>query len=415
VRCVWIPLAVVAAATMSLPADSPRADGRGRTLFVAADAAGAADGSAERPFRTIHEAVRAASDGDTIAVAEGRYVEGPIDLRHKALMLVGGFARGNDAGGGFLRRDWWTTPSIVVGRRDTSDDEHDPAAVFILGDSAGARIDGFTITGGRHGIFALHSSSTAPLVITNNVIEDNGVDAPLYYEYGGGIHSEYHSLIVENNLIRRNRSGRGAGIAALGNGDTRIELNVIEQNVALGDHGGGLYVQQHAVVRSNIVRANAVTATIVNWLGGVGGGITIVAADVQLSDNVIADNYARKCGGGVFVDEGADVTMQRDIVTRNRPADPNGWGGSGIYVDGGSQVTSRLSIDRSIVTDNAPDGAGIGNGIFVASRSTVTVDNSIVGNNGTNGDLAVVDDSRSSVLLARRSILNAGRRPRVRH
>jgi hypothetical protein len=286
--------------------------------------------------------------------------------------------------------------------------------VFLLADSAGGRIDGFTITGGRHGIFAQYSSSTAPLVIANNLIEDNGIDTPLYYEYGGGIHAEYKSLVVENNVIRRNKSGRGGGIAALGDGEARIETNVIEDNMALGDHGGGIYVQQHAAVRNNIIRANAVTAAIVNWMGGVGGGITIVAAEAQLSQNVIVDNYAKKCGAGVLVDEGATVTMEHEVVVRNRPVHRNGWGGSGIYVDGGSQKTTKVLIDRSVVIDNAPDGPGLGNGVFVASRAEVTVENSIVGNNGRKTDFHIVDESGTSFLVALRSIWTSGRETRAR-
>src|SRR5262249_28410460 len=116
VRCIWTPLAIGAVAAVFSSAALRRADGPGRTLFVATDSALAADGSAERPFRTIHEAVRAANDGDTIAVAEGRYDEGRIDLRHKTLTLLGGFARSAGAGGGFPARDWRATPSTVVGR-----------------------------------------------------------------------------------------------------------------------------------------------------------------------------------------------------------------------------------------------------------------------------------------------------------
>jgi hypothetical protein len=386
-------------------------------LFVASDFAGVSDGSTEKPFKTIHDAVRAANDGDTIAVAHGRYDEGNIDLRHKTLTLLGGFAHGAHGGVGrdFATRDWRATPSTVVGSRDTNDYKRDPAAVFLLADSAGGRIDGFTITGGRHGVFAQYSASTAPLVITNNVIEDNGIDTPLYSEYGGGIHSEYKTIVVENNLVRRNKSGRGAGIAALGDGDARIEMNVIEDNLALGDHGGGIYVQQRAVVRDNIIRANAVTAAIVNWMGGVGGGITIVGAEARLSQNVIVDNYAKKCGAGVLVDEGAIVTMERDAVIRNRPVHRDGWGGSGIYVDGGSQKTTKLLIDRSIVIDNAADGPGLGNGIFVASRAEVTVENSIVRNNGTTTDVEIIDDTGTSALVASRSIWSHRRETRARN
>ncbi len=88
-----------------------------------------------------------------------------------------------------MTRDPQATPSVVIGVRETDDYKRNPAAVFLLGDSDGGRIDGFTITGGRHGIFAQYSFSTEPLVIANNIIEDNGIDMPLYDEFGGGIHS----------------------------------------------------------------------------------------------------------------------------------------------------------------------------------------------------------------------------------
>ncbi len=173
-------------------------------------------------------------------------------------------------------------------------------------------------------------------------------------------------------------------------------MNLIEENVALGDHGGGIYVQQPATVRGNVVRANAVTAVIVNWMGGVGGGITIVAAEASLSNNFVTDNYAKKCGGGIFLDEGATVTLQHEVVTGNRPADIQGWGGSGIYVDGSAAMITRVRIADSLVVDNAPNGPGVGNGLFIASRAQVTVDGSIIQNDGTKADLAIIDDTGTS-------------------
>jgi hypothetical protein len=371
------------------------------TLFVAAGFVGRSDGSVDRPFRTIHEAVAAAGNGDTIEIAGGTYAEGTIDLRSKALTLRGGFAA--DAAGHerFALRNPSASPTVVVGRRDRQVDTGQRGAVFLLGQSDGATIDGFTITGGRHGIFAEYSTSPEPLVIVNNVIEDNGVETPEYYDYGGGIHSEYPSLVIANNVIRGNRSGRGAGIAALGHGHARIEMNHIERNTALGDHGGGVYVQQPLLMRGNVVRSNAVTARIVNWMGGVGGGITIVAAPASLSDNVVTDNYAKKCGGGVFVDEGATATLTHEKVTGNRPVDPAGWGGSGIYVDGGANAVTTVHIVDSVVLENAPGGPGTGNGIFAASRARVTVDGSAIQTRGARADVSIVDDTgTSSVMVA---------------
>jgi hypothetical protein len=411
----WAIALLALAACSDVATVSSREKGSEQTFFVDGAFDGASDGSADRPYKTIQEAVRAAKDGDTIAVSQGRY-DGNIDLRAKTLTLLGGFAGGARAAkkGDFETRDPQRTPTIVVGRRETSDYKGEPAAVFLLADSAGGRIDGFTITGGRHGIFTRYSSSTEPLVIANNLIEGNGIDMPLYYEYGGGIHSEYKTLVLENNVVRSNKSGRGGGIAALGTGEARIEKNVIEENVALGDHGGGIYLQQRAVVRDNVVRRNAVTAAIVNWMGGVGGGITVVEVEARLSENIVTDNYAKKCGGGVFVDEGANVTMDRELVVRNRPAHRDGWGGSGIYVDGGSQKTTKLRIDRSTVADNAPAGPGLGNGIFVASRAEVTVEHSIFWANGMKDDFDVVDDTGTSFVAASHSIwTGAGKGVRV--
>src|SRR5688572_2037063 len=64
------------------------AGGSGRTLCVDAGYDGkASDGSPAKPYRTIQEAIDAARNGETIAVAQGRYENGNIDLRGKALVL----------------------------------------------------------------------------------------------------------------------------------------------------------------------------------------------------------------------------------------------------------------------------------------------------------------------------------------
>ncbi|NUP12173.1 MAG: DUF1565 domain-containing protein [Polyangiaceae bacterium] len=383
------------------------ASGSKRTLCVDVGYdGGKSDGSPERPYRKIQEAIDAAHEGDTIAVAQGRYEHGNIDIKGKGLTLLGGFeggARGGKAGD-FKTRDHAKTPTVVVGKRETGDYKRDPAAVFLYADSAGGKLDGFTITGGRHGIFTRYSGSAEPLVISNNIIEDNGIDTPNQDEYGGGIHTEYKKVVVEANLVRRNKSGRGAGMAIAGTGgDARVEKNVVENNITLGDHGGGIWVSQPAVVRGNVVRGNEVVGTIINWLGGVGGGIIVVDTTAELSDNLVTDNYAKKCGGGVFIDDGANVTMRHERIIKNRPAHKDGMGGSGIYVDGGGVKTTTLRIDFSTIAENAPGGPGRGNGIYATERAEVTVENSIFWNNGSTDDFNV-DDTASAFIAASYSV-----------
>ncbi len=366
--------------------------GSGRMICVDAGFDGASDGSPAKPYKRIQEAVDAAKNGDTIGVAEGRYEHGNVDLKGKALKLLGGFPGKGD----FSSRDPKKHVTVVVGKKETPDYKKDPGAVFLWADSAGGTIDGFTITGGRHGVFSRYTGSSEPLVISNNVIEGNGLDKPTYEETGGGIHSEYKSLVVRGNVIRKNRSGRGAGLAAFGQGEAKIEENVIEENVTLGDHGGGVYLQQSGTFRANVVRKNEVTAELVSWMAGVGGGVTIIEGKVSMSENLIHDNYAKKCGGGVFVDDGATVTMEHDLVVQNRPPHADGWGGAGIYVDGGGEKSTHLTIKNTTVADNAPAGPGQGNGIFLASKAEVTVVGSVFFGNGMKDELAVVDDTGSS-------------------
>lgn len=367
-------------------------------ICVDAGYEGPSDGSPAKPFKHIQEAVDAARNGDTIAVAEGRYEHGNIDLKGKALKLLGGFPGGARGGnkGDFSARDPKKHPTVVVGKKETADYKKDPAAVFLWADSAGGTIDGFTITGGRHGIFSRYTGSSEPLVISNNVIVENGLDKPTYEETGGGIHSEYKSLVVRGNVIKGNRSGRGAGLAAFGQGEAKIEENVIEENITLGDHGGGVYLQQSGTFRANVVRGNQVTAELVNWMAGVGGGVTIIEGKVTMSENLVTDNYAKKCGGGVFVDDGATVTIEHDLIVKNRPPHADGWGGAGIYVDGGGEKSTHLTIRYTTVADNAPAGPGQGNGLFLASKAEVTVVGSIFSRNGTKDEFAVVDDSGTS-------------------
>lgn len=384
----------------------------GRALHVDVhDTRPGGDGTAARPFGRIQAAVDAARDGDTIRVAQGRYEHGNIDMKSRALTVLGGFAGGTAdtyaAGkpGDFTTRDAKRFVTTVVGNPATNDPKKDPAAVFYFVASAGGTLDGLTITGGRHGVYSSYNSSDVPLTISNSVIEGNGVDKPDYYEYGGGIHSEYRVLVVRGNVIRNNKSGRGGGLSAFGSGKARIEDNRFVGNVGLGDHGGGAFLGQPGSVKGNVFEGNQVTGALVNWVGGVGGGVVVVGVDLTMSDNRYTDNFAKKCGAGVFVDEGAHVVMDHELVFRNKAPVPEGNGGAGVYVDGGSEKISTLEIVHSTVVDNAPLGPGRGNGLYLAAKCAVTVRDSIFWGNG--GDDAAIEDPASASVQAKWSVFRS--------
>src|SRR5688500_9760400 len=86
-----------AGGVLAQPATGPAVDGP-RTvvpadLHVDDDNAGAQDGSALRPYRTVQQAIKAAKGNAVIAVAGGTYPEN-IRVQEKVVRLYGGYVGG---------------------------------------------------------------------------------------------------------------------------------------------------------------------------------------------------------------------------------------------------------------------------------------------------------------------------------
>ena len=165
-------------------------------LYVDDDNAGAQDGSALRPFRTVQQAIDAAKDNAVIAVAGGTYPQN-IRVQEKAVRLYGGYVGGTKAGyaagtaGNFTVRDPAANPSHLKGNGKDS--------VVTLYEAGASIVDGFLITGGGRssvaapswvgGGFYIYEGSPT---ISNNVIEKNQTCPPVKQDeeaLGGGIYA----------------------------------------------------------------------------------------------------------------------------------------------------------------------------------------------------------------------------------
>ena len=361
-------------------------------ICVRAGAASGGNGAASTPLSTINAAIAAAKAGDIVQVAAGTYLEnvalGAFNAGSgKHLTLLGGF------NADFSARDASQYITTINGG------DLAPAVALHVQMAAGERttLDGFTLTHGRGlgndwsdgrgaggGVHA-QVFGHGEIVISHNVIHANRTASHTAGDTrGGGIHAETEAwdpaftgvVRIEDNTVRDNLAGKGAGINIIGR-EAVVLRNLIQDNTSHGDHGGGLYVSTRIPqVRDNVIRGNVVGATAgYGW----GGGIIVAGAGADLQGNVITDNHAPSIGSGVFWDEAAVGTMKNDLIFKNRCAS----GGVAIYIDGQQETPpqggSVVEIENLTLADHLCPGGGTV--IELERGSTLSMRNSILWNN----------------------------------
>lgn len=337
-----------------------------------------------KTLRFDQAAVDAAKNGDTIQVAGGNYREN-VEVKGKGLTLLGGFAPD------FASRDAATNVSTINGIGGN--------AVVALLDARQTTIEGFRITNGtgnelQRQYFILGGGiygRGGTLTIRGNLIEQNNIIATHNNRenVGGGAFFESATVNFVSNVVRNNTGGRGAAIGTQDGDRVLIEGNLVLDNTAVGDHGGGIYVAGPNIeIVGNYISGNKVTFREGTW----GGGVLVYnkGSKAQLRYNTITKNHATLIGSGVFIDDGAQVTLQNELIFGNVCPET---GGAGLYVDGltkslGSRATVLFS---TIAGHNCPSGKG--QAVFLEAGSQVEIKNSILWGNG--GDDLYADGSSS--------------------
>ena len=148
-------------------------------------------------YAKIQWAVDNASDGDMIIVRDGIYYESITVSKHLTIKSENGHANC------IVNGSWWLD-------------------VFKL-EADGIRIEGFTITGGEHGIYILSSNNK----IINNNISSNKWDG--IFLYGS------NNNIISNNNISNNWGGIDLSYSS---------NNIISNNNISSNRGDGIYLYE---------------------------------------------------------------------------------------------------------------------------------------------------------------------------
>lgn len=236
-------------------------------------------------YDTIQEGIDASTDGDTVLVQPGTYVEN-INFNGHNIVL----------GSLFLT---------------TGDTAYIPETI-IDGDSSGSvvRIEN-------------HEDSTS--VITGFTIQNGYINS-----MGGGIECRFSNPRIVRNIIKENYAlTHGGGISCSGRNPI-IMNNVIIRNNA-GGNGCGIHCwNSNPVIANNLI--------VDNHAGAGGGGIgCFMTSGPVIINNTIARNLADHGGGGIW---GVDLAIIKNSIFWGNVAPE----GSQIYSQGGSSDISYSDI-----------------------------------------------------------------------
>jgi len=202
-----------------------------------------ATGSSTDPFRSIQAGINFSSDADSVTVAAGTYVEN-INWRNvNGIKLIGSGVENCIIDGGQISN------VITIGNSNMGWGLIDTSTV----------ISSFTIRNGSGTGGGLHINYQSSPLLENLLITDNTGG------HGGGMFVvNGSSPLIRNVVIKDNIGSEGGGIAFHAGGSPKLE-NVLIHNNTAGSFGGGIYCgAQHMSLTNVTITKNSANA--VPWI-----------------------------------------------------------------------------------------------------------------------------------------------------
>lgn len=382
--------------------------------------------SGECDYTTIQDAVDAASDGDTIKVAQGVYTSPAFQVVYisKAITLTGGYTTTDWVNSYPLTQTTVIDAEGVTRRRGVYIDGTGVATITLAGLTIQSGNSGEDEGGGVY-------IATGVVVLRDSQVLDNRASS----YYSGGIHAEGGTVSMIDSIVRGNsRCGLYAGQSVLtvtltgntfqdnagrgvyitgpssaypgpGDGDAQSSLVTLTGNTFQGNSGGGVFLRDvgTAIVKDNSFQNNS-SGDDQDGGGGLavsysgiailndnsfeansaldGGGARITGGIVTLAGNSFRNNVAERYGFG-WVCDGGGVCIGDSVATLTG----NSFEGNTAEAHGGGIHAARSVItltsnwfqgNRVIGSSSWPEP--LGGGICVREGTTALSGNTILSN-----------------------------------
>lgn len=179
---------------------------------------------------------------------------------------------------------------------------------------------------------------------------------------------------IKNNVAGGSTSSSGGGISVMADSVVVSDCKVLDNSA--NDNGGGLYYYLGTTGTGLTVRDSSLTGNVAGFRGG---GITVYGSNntlITVERCIIAGNQATLSGGGIYAAL-TNLNLYSSLIHSNI-ADPVGTAGAGIINSG---ITTILNC--TVVNNHDTAGTG-GGGIYLDSTfgGSAVVSNSIVWGNG---------------------------------
>ena len=290
------------------------------------------DGSIESPLASIQAAIDVSTDGDTVRLFPGQYIE-VFDFQSKQIVLE---SRSEE-----LVNDSLVAQTII------SAGPLGGSCIELIGvDAANVEIKNMTFSGGQSQIGGgIYVESSTPK-LSGIIIEKNSA------EVGGGLYLNQSNIELSNIKIYDNGSNFGGGIYATGSIVKLINVS-IDSNLAYW--GAGIYsensnfdvenselILNHAYVEGGAIyqSGNSILLSRTAVTGNIGldfgGAIVCYNGLLDIQNSTVAGNDANY-GSALNLREAA-LTMKNSIFWGN--------GENSFYVSAGNQ-SSMITIEYS--------------------------------------------------------------------
>jgi parallel beta-helix repeat protein len=333
-------------------------------------ASGTHDGTTwARAYRTVQAGLNAAAAGDELWVAEGVWAESVV--LKDGVAVYGGFAGAEATRAG---------RAPATHKTNLTDTVRVPAGCGLA-----TILDGFTVRNSSTG--GIRCTDASP-TISNNVITNNQTTAS---EGGGGIlvTGASYPVISDNTISDNSASFYGGGIS-------------VDSKVTAG---------KRVIIINNVISSNESTGA-----QGLGGGVSIFGADVQMTGNTVTGNTADLNGGGVWAAYGAPTISDNDFIENtahegggaylqlaigamsgNRFTRNTATNGAGAYVFGNNSAgTPRRdpSLTANVFSNNTATGGG--GGLYARSTWALIASSLFTGNHAVDGGALLFTDLAGS-------------------